>query len=286
MSNTKHAFPPQHQDRQPGIEANMTPKPDFEKKDYKGSGKLSGKAAIITGGDSGIGRAVAVAFAKEGADVAIMYLNEHVDAEETKRQIQQEGRRCETIAGDIGDERFCGEAVEQVVQAFGRLDVVVNNAAEQYPKKNILDISADQLEQTFRTNVFAMFYMTKAALPHLRPGSTIINTASDSAYQGTADMLDYAATKGAIVSFTRSLALQLIGKNIRVNGVSPGPIWTPFVTATLTEKQVANFGTTTPMKRAGQPEELAPAYVYLACDDSSYMAGQFLHINGGTIVNG
>ncbi|WP_248925563.1 SDR family oxidoreductase [Paenibacillus hamazuiensis] len=282
----KQTFPPQHQNQQPGIESQMNPLPAFEDNRYKPAGKLTGKVAVITGGDSGIGRAVAVFYAKEGADVAIVYLNEHGDAEETKRQVEQEGRKCLTIAGDIGDEAFCKQAIEQTVNTLGRLDILVNNAAEQHPQKSIADISAQQLEKTFRTNIFSMFYLTKAALPHLQQGSAIINTASITAYEGNEQLVDYSATKGAIVTFTRSLSQQLIGRGIRVNGVAPGPIWTPLIPSTFNEQQVAKFGSTTPMKRAGQPEELAPSYVFLACGDSSYMSGQILHVNGGTIVNG
>jgi NAD(P)-dependent dehydrogenase (short-subunit alcohol dehydrogenase family) len=285
-TQTKQTFPPQHQNQQPGIEKEMTPRPTFESKAYLAAGKLKDKVTLITGGDSGIGRAIAVTFAKEGADVVIVYLSEHADAEETKRQIEEEGRNCLPIAGDIADESFCKQVVEQSIQQFGRLDIVVNNAAEQHPQPSLLDISSEQLERTFRTNIFAYFYITKAALPYLKPGSTIINTASITAYQGNEQLIDYSSTKGAIVSFTRSLSQSLIGQGIRVNGVAPGPIWTPLIPSTFSAEQVAKFGASTPMKRAGQPEELAPAYVFLASEDSSYMTGQILHVNGGTIVNG
>jgi NAD(P)-dependent dehydrogenase (short-subunit alcohol dehydrogenase family) len=285
-TETKQTFPPQHQNQQPGIESMMNPRPQFEDVQYKAAGKLTGKVALITGGDSGIGRAVAVTYAKEGADVVIVYLNEHADAEETRRQVEQEGRKCLHIAGDIGDENFCKQAIDQAVKQYGKLDILVNNAAEQHPQKSIEDINAEQLERTFRTNIFSMFYMVKAALPHLKPGSAIINTASIVAYEGNEQLLDYSATKGAVVTFTRSLSQSVIGRGIRVNAVAPGPIWTPLIPSTFSEKQVAKFGADTPMKRAGQPEELAPSYVFLACDDSSYMAGQILHVNGGTIVNG
>ena len=264
----------------------MTPRPVAEDRTYQGSSKLKDKVALITGGDSGIGRAVAIAFAKEGADVAVVYLNEHDDARETGRQVEQEGRRCLLIAGDIGDEAFCRDAVQRAVGELGRLDILVNNAAEQHPRESIEEISAEQLERTFRTNIFAMFYLTKAALKHLHEGSAIINTTSITAYKGSPQLLDYSATKGAIVAFTRSLSQALIERGIRVNGVAPGPIWTPLIPATFPEEKVAQFGADTPMKRAGQPEELAPAYVFLASDDSSYMAGQILHINGGEVVNG
>jgi NAD(P)-dependent dehydrogenase (short-subunit alcohol dehydrogenase family) len=282
----KQMFPPQHQDQQPGIESQMHPRPVFESGKYKAAGKLKDKVAIITGGDSGIGRAIAVTYAKEGADVAIVYLNEHDDAEETKRQVEQENRRCIRLGGDIGSESYCKDVINEVVKQFGKIDILVNNAAEQHPQKSLEDITAEQLEKTFRTNIFSLFYLTKAALPHLKPGSTIINTASITAYEGNEQLLDYSATKGAIVTFTRSLSQQLIGRGIRVNGVAPGPIWTPLIPSTFTEEQVHKFGANVPMKRAGQPEELAPSYVFLASEDSSYMAGQILHVNGGVIVNG
>ncbi len=282
----KQVNPPQAQNQQPGIESEMHPRPVFEDVRYIPAGKLMGKVAVITGGDSGIGRAVAVYFAKEGADVAVMYLNEHGDAEETKRQVEQEGRRCLLIAGDVGDEQFCRSAVERTVRELGHLDVVVNNAAEQHPQQSITDITAEQLEKTFRTNIFAYFYMVKAALPHLKAGATIINTTSVTAYKGSPQLLDYSATKGAIVAFTRSLSMSLAEQKIRVNGVAPGPIWTPLIPATFPPERVAKHGADVPMKRPGQPEELGPAYVYLACDDSSYMSGQILHLNGGEVVNG
>ncbi len=278
--------PPQHQDQQPGIEAEMTPPPVSEDPQHRGSGKLRGKAALITGGDSGIGRAVAILFAKEGADVAILYLNEEEDAQETKRQVEAEGRRCVAIAGDIGQEAFCRQAVDQAVRELGRLDILVNNAAEQHPRDSIEEISAEQLLRTFQTNIFAMFYMVKAALPHLKEGSAIINTTSVTAYKGSPQLLDYSSTKGAIVAFTRSLSQGLIEKGIRVNGVAPGPIWTPLIPATFPADKVASFGADVPMKRAGQPEEVANCYLFLASDDASYMAGQILHPNGGEVVNG
>ncbi|WP_426453731.1 SDR family oxidoreductase [Paenibacillus sp. S-38] len=279
-------FPPQHQDTQPGIESRMNPRPIFEDDRYKPAGKLKDKTAIITGGDSGIGRAVAVTYAKEGADVLIVYLNEHEDAQETKKQVEAEGRRCELLAGDIGDEAFCKTIVEETIRRLGKLDLLVNNAAEQHPQQKLEDITSEQLERTFRTNIFSIFYLTKAALAHLKDGSAIINTASITAYEGNPTLLDYSATKGAIVTFTRSLSQQLVSLGIRVNAVAPGPIWTPLIPSTFDEQKVASFGANTPMKRAGQPEELAPSYVFLACGDSSYMTGQVLHVNGGTIVNG
>ncbi|QOR67523.1 glucose 1-dehydrogenase [Cytobacillus suaedae] len=278
--------PPQHQYRQPGFESEIDPKPVSEDPTYKGSGKLTDKVAIITGGDSGIGKAAAIYFAKEGADVVISYLNEHNDANETKTEIEQEGRKCVLIPGDIGDEQFCKDVVKQTIDIFGKIDIVVNNAAEQHPQKSLANISSAQLEKTFRTNVFSFFYLTKAALPYLKQGSSIINTASVTAYKGNEQLLDYSATKGAIVTFTRSLSQQLASKGIRVNGVAPGPIWTPLIPSTFPSDQVAAFGTTTPMKRAGQPEEVAPSYVFLASDDSSYMTGQMIHVNGGEVVNG
>lgn len=286
MSEEKKINPPQHQDQQPGIESEMTPRPKADDVKYQGSGKLLNKVALITGGDSGIGRAVAVAFAKEGADSVIMYLDEHNDAEETKRMVEKHGRKALLIPGDIGDEAFCKQAVEQTVKEFGRLDILVNNAAEQHPQESIEKISAEQLQRTFKTNIFAMFYLVKAAMPHLQKGSTIINTTSVTAYQGSPMLLDYSSTKGAILAFTRSLSQGLIEKGIRVNAVAPGPIWTPLIPSTFPPDKVASFGADVPMKRPGQPEEVANCYVFLASDDSSYIAGQVLHPNGGEIVNG
>ena len=278
--------PPQKQGQQPGREGEMTPKPQAEDRTYHGSGKLSERVALITGGDSGIGRAVAIAFAKEGADVAVLYLNEHDDAAETKREVEQEGRRCITIAGDIGDESFCRQAVRKTMDELGQLHILVNNAAEQHPQDSIENISAEQLERTFRTNIFAMFYLVKAALPHLKKGSAIINTTSVTAYKGNPMLIDYSSTKGAIVAFTRALSQSLVEKGIRVNAVAPGPIWTPLIPATFPPDKVASFGSDVPMKRPGQPVEVATCYVFLASDDSSYIAGQVLHPNGGTVVNG
>lgn len=286
QNNGKQTLPPQHQERRPGVETEMNPQPVFETSEYKAAGKLEGKVALITGGDSGIGRAVAVHYAKEGADVAIVYLNEHQDAEETKRQVEQEGRKCILIAGDVGDDGFCRDAVKRTVEELGKLDILVNNAAEQHPQQKIEDISKEQLERTFQTNIFSMFYLTQAAMPHLGKGSTIINTTSITAYRGSPQLLDYSSTKGAIVAFTRSLSMNLVEKGIRVNAVAPGPIWTPLIPSTFPADQVSEFGGTQPMKRPGQPEELAPAYVYLASSDSSYVSGQVIHVNGGEVING
>jgi NAD(P)-dependent dehydrogenase (short-subunit alcohol dehydrogenase family) len=286
MSKEKKLQPPQHQRRQPGREHKMKPQPRAEDKTHRGSSKLEGKVAIITGGDSGIGRAVAIAFAKEGANVSIVYLEERKDADETKRLVEKHGRKCLLIKGDIGQEEFCRKAVAQTVKEFGKLDILVNNAAEQHPQESIEKITEKQLEQTFRTNIFSFFFMAKAAMNHLKEGAVIINTTSVTAYKGSAHLLDYSSTKGAITSFTRSLSQALADKCIRVNGVAPGPVWTPLIPSTFPAKEVQTFGSDVPLGRAGQPEEIAPSYVFLASDDSSYMTGQVLHSNGGTIVNG
>ncbi|CUH95029.1 putative oxidoreductase YhxC [Propionispora sp. 2/2-37] len=286
QKNTQPSFPPQHQNQQPGIESQMNPRPVFTGSNYLPANKLANKTALISGGDSGIGRAVALAFAKEGADVAIAYLNEHDDAAETKKLIEETGRRCLSIAGDIGNEAFCRQVVSQTVKEFGQLDILVNNAAEQHVQTSLQNITAAQLERTFRTNIFSCFYLSKVALPHLKNGSVIINTASVTAYEGNEQLIDYSATKGAIVAFTRSLSLSLLPQGIRVNGVAPGPIWTPLIPASFSEQKVTQFGQNTPMNRAGQPAEVAPCYVFLASADSAYMSGQILHVNGGTVVNG
>jgi NAD(P)-dependent dehydrogenase (short-subunit alcohol dehydrogenase family) len=275
-----------HEDALPGHESQLDPKPDWEPR-FKGSDRLKDKVALVTGADSGIGRAVAALFAREGADVAILYLCEHDDAAKTKRIVEQEGRRAITIAGDVGDPNFCNEAVQRVVDELGRLDIRVNNAGEQHPDKDIRDITDDQLRRTFQTNIFSMFYLTQAARPHLKPGSAIINCTSVTMYKGSKELLDYSATKGAITAFTRSLSENLVEDEIRVNAVAPGPIWTPLnPMGGQPPEKIPEFGKNTPMGRAGQPNEVAPSFLFLACEDSSYMSGQVLHPNGGVIVNG
>jgi len=275
--------PPQEQDRQPGRETEMVPKPEYEPR-YAGAGRLEGKSVIVTGGDSGIGRAVSVLFAREGANVAIVYLEEDKDAKDTKDLVEREGGECLLIRGDIGHATFCADAVKQTLDAFGGLDVLVNNAAEQHTDKDLEDISEEQLERTFRTNFYGYFFMTQAALPHLKQGATIVNTASVTAYRGQTQLMDYSATKGAIVSLTRSLSQDLADKGIRVNAVAPGPIWTPLIPASFDADKVAEFGKHVPLGRAGQPNEVAPCHLFLACADSSYMTGQVLHPNGGEMV--
>jgi NAD(P)-dependent dehydrogenase (short-subunit alcohol dehydrogenase family) len=281
----QQTMPGQQQGRQPGREGPMDPQPDYEPR-FPGSGRLKDKVALVTGGDSGIGRAVAVLFAREGADVAIVYLDEGEDAKVTKAAVEREGRRCLAIAGDVGDEGFCREAVERTVRELGRLDVLVNNAAEQHPKGSIEEISEEQLERTFRTNIFGYFHMAKAARPHLKAGAAIVNTTSVTAYRGSPQLLDYASTKGAILAFTRSLGDALAKDGIRVNGVAPGPIWTPLIPSTFPEEKVKTFGANVPMGRPGQPNEVASCHLFLACEDSSYMTGQVLHPNGGEVVGG
>lgn len=286
VKNYPQSVPGQTQKKQPGFETLMNPVPITENPAYKGSNQLQGKTAVITGGDSGIGKAVSIAFAKEGADIAIVYLDEQEDALNTKKIIDALGRKCTLIAGDIGEESFCKEAIQKVIQDYGKIDVLVNNAGEQHPVNSIEELSKEQLERTFKTNIFSMFYLIKATMPHLKEGSSIINTASITAYKGHKTLIDYAATKGAIVSLTRSLALSLSEKGIRINAVAPGPIWTPLIPASFTEDKVESFGQDTPMGRPGQPEELAGAYVFLASDQSSYVAGQTIHVNGGIVING
>jgi NAD(P)-dependent dehydrogenase (short-subunit alcohol dehydrogenase family) len=282
----KRLRPRQKQPRQPGLEEKMKPRPDTWVKGAAATPKLAGRVVLISGGDSGIGRAAAIAMASEGADVAILYLDEHRDARETVRAVEHLGQRSLSIAGDIGDEKFCQRAVARVVKVMGGLHVLVNNAAEQHPQDSLEKITAKQLERTFRTNIFSYFFLTKAALPHLKKGSAIINTTSVTAYRGSASLIDYSSTKGAIVTFTRSLAHAVVKRGIRVNAVAPGPIWTPLIPSTFPKQKVETFGSDVPLGRAGQPNEVAPCYVFLASDDSSYMTGQVLHPNGGEIVNG
>ncbi|MFT8314381.1 MAG: SDR family oxidoreductase [Clostridium sp.] len=284
--NYPETIPAQKQNQQPGLEKLMNPKPIYDDPEYKGTGKLKNKVAIITGGDSGIGKAVAIAYAKEGAKIAIIYLNEHEDAKDTKKIIDDKGSSCLTIPGDIGDDQFCKDAVDKIIKEYGKIDILVNNAGEQHPQNSIEDITKEQLERTFKTNIFAMFYMTKAVMPYLKSGDSIINTASITAYKGNETLIDYSSSKGAIVSFTRSLSLSLENRSIRVNAIAPGPIWTPLIPSTFSDYDVSQFGLDTPLGRPGQPAELAPSYVFLASNDSSYVSGQTLHINGGNILNG
>ncbi|HEY0623878.1 SDR family oxidoreductase [Sphingomonas sp.] len=275
-----------HEDALPGNEHSLDPKPQWHPR-YPGSGRLQGKAALITGADSGIGRAVAALFAREGADVGILYLLEDRDAEDTRAIVEAEGRRAITIKADIGSRKMCDRAVAQMIEAFGRLDILINNAGEQHPDKDIRDITEEQLLRTFQTNIFGMFYLVQAALPHLGQGAAIVNCTSVVNYQGSKELLDYSSTKGAITAFTRSLSENLIEKGIRVNAVAPGPIWTPLnPCGGASPEKLEKFGENTPMGRPGQPNEVAPSFLFLACEDSSYMSGQVLHPNGGTIVNG
>jgi NAD(P)-dependent dehydrogenase (short-subunit alcohol dehydrogenase family) len=278
--------PPQHQSRQPGIQAEMDPTPITVPEHYKGSGKLTGRRALVTGGDSGIGRAVAVLFAMEGADVAIVYLDEHGDADETASMVEEQGRRCVKVACDVSEEENCRRAVAKAVDGLGGLDVLVNHAGEQHPRDKFEDITGHQLERTFRTNVYSIFFITQAALEHMGEGAAIVNTTSVTAYEGNPTLIDYSATNGAIVSFTRALSNQLAERGIRVNAVAPGPVWTPLIPATFPADKVESFGDHVPLGRAGQPSEIAPAYVFLASEDSSFMTGQTLHPNGGSVVNG
>ena len=282
---TDQVNPPQQQHRQPGRETEMHPKPDYMPK-FPGNGRLAGKVAIITGGDSGIGRACAVLFAREGADLALVYLEEDEDARITEAAVRAEGRQALLLRGDVSDKEFCDDAMKKTVARFGRLDVLVNNAAEQHPREEVTDITPEQLQKTFATNIFGYVYLTQAALPHLQRGAAIVNTASVTAYRGSPALLDYSATKGAIVSFTRALSGNLADRGIRVNAVAPGPIWTPLIPATFDADKVAAFGADQPMKRPGQPNEVATCHLFLACDESSYLSGQVLHPNGGEIVGG
>jgi len=275
-----------HEDALPGHESKLEPKPDWEPR-YEGSDRLKGKVALITGADSGIGRAVAALYAREGADVAILYLCEHDDAAKTKEIVEKEDRKAITIAGDLGDKDFCERAVAETVERLGGLDILVNNAGEQHPDKDIRDITEEQLKRTFQTNIFSMFYLTQAARPYLKKGSAIVNCTSVTMYKGSQELLDYSATKGAITAFTRSLSENLVKDGIRVNAVAPGPLWTPLnPMGGKPPEDMKDFGKSTPMGRPGQPNEVAPAFLFLACEDSSYMSGQVLHPNGGTIVNG
>ena len=284
MTKKTTTFPPQKQKRQPGKESEMKPRPESEVRQYKAAGKLKDKIAIITGGDSGIGKAAAIAFAKEGADIVIVYLEEHKDAQSTEQLIQEQGHKAILIAGDIGESSFCKQVVKQTIDQFGRIDILVNNAGEQHTVQNLADLTDEQILRTFKTNIFSFFYLTRETVKHMPPGSCIINTTSVTAYQGHKVLLDYSATKGAIVTLTRSLAMAL-GPDIRVNAVAPGPIWTPLIPSSFEAEKIPAFGTDTILGRPGQPDEIAPCYVFLACDDSSYMTGQVLHPNGGRIVN-
>lgn len=281
---TPITFPAQHQDFQPGMEYQMNPLPIFEDPNYIPSNKLKDKTVIISGGDSGIGRAVSVLFAKEGANIVISYLNEHQDAENTKKIIEGLGRKCILISGDLRDENLSQYIVDEALNNFGKIDILINNCGVQFPQNSILDISSAQLRDTFETNIYTFFYLTKAVLPHLKANTSIINTTSITAFAGKKNLIDYSATKGAILVFTKSLALSLADQKIRVNAVAPGPIWTPLIPSSFSAQEVEIFGTETPLKRAGQPFELAPAYLYLASDDSRYVTGQIINVNGGTIV--
>lgn len=271
----------------PGTEKKMKPPPAFDYPGEKGNNKLKGKIALLTGADSGIGKAVAILFAKEGADIAIAYLNEYKDAKETARIIREQyGRKCLLIPGDLGKETHCKAVIRKTIREYSRIDILVNNAAIHYENKSLLELSTKELLKTFQTNIFSFFWLTKAALLHMKRGSSIINTSSVTAYRGSPGLIDYAATKGAIVSFTRSLSSSLAKKGIRVNGVAPGPIWTPLIASSFSPKKVAAHGSDTPMARAGEPAEVAPAYLFLASKDASYISGQFIHPNGGEIING
>ena len=281
---TPITFPAQHQAFQPGLEYEMNPLPIFDNPNYTPSHKLQDKVVVISGGDSGIGRAVSLLFAKEGANIVISYLNEHEDANYTKQLVENCGRKCILIPGDLRDENLSTYIADTTMNCFGKIDILINNCGVQFPQNSILDISSKQLKDTFETNIFTFFYLTKAVLPHLKANSSIINTTSITAFAGKQNLIDYSATKGAIAVFTKSLALSLADQKIRVNAVAPGPIWTPLIPSSFNEQEVEIFGTETPLKRAGQPFELAPAYLYLASDDSRYVTGQIIYVNGGTIV--
>ena len=286
MSSKPTSLPPQQQDQQPGLEAEMHPQPEYIRPSYRGSGKLDGKVALITGGDSGIGRAVAMHFAREGADVAIVYkAEEQADANETERLVQAEGRRCLQLPGDLRDEHFCEEVVRQTIGQLGQLNVLVSNAAEQFTSTDVAELPNEQFADTFAVNFFPLVYLVKAAVPHLRAGDSIVATSSINAYRGNQQLVDYSATKGAITAYIRSIAQQLAEKNIRANTVAPGPIWTPLIPASFPADKVAKFGQDTTMKRPGQPSEVAPAYVFLASEDASYITGQAIHPNGGEVLN-
>jgi len=286
VGDKKQIRKPQHQTR-PGIEKRMHTLPVFDYPENQASNKLKNKIALITGGDSGIGKATAILFAKEGADIAISYLKEHTDARDTKRIIEKEyNRTCLLIPGDISKEKNCKAAINKTIKQFGRIDILINNAGLHFEHKKFTDITTNQLLKTFETNIFSFFWFTKYALPYLKKGSCIINTASVTAYRGSPALIDYAATKGAIVAFTRSLATNLLKKGIRVNGVAPGPVWTPLIPSSLKASKTAMHGSTSPMERSGEPVEIAPSYLFLASDDASYMTGQFLHPNGGEVING
>lgn len=274
------------QNSQPGIEKEMSPKPEYINPNYKAAGKLVNKTALITGGDSGIGRAVAVHFAMEGADIAVAYLDEDKDAKETKKLIESAGRKCILLKGDVSDKKFCDKIVEQTVSKLGGINILVNNAAQQFPQEDFLDISKEQLQKTFDVNIFPFFYLAQAAIKNMKEGDSIINTSSVTAYRGSQHLIDYSSTKGAIVSFTRSLSENLAPKKIRVNSVAPGPIWTPLIVSTFEEKDIKKFGQNVPLGRAGQPSEVGPAYVFLASEDASYITGQVIHVNGGELING
>lgn len=278
-------IPPQHQDTQPGKEHKMNPEPLYDRDSYQGSQKLQDKVVIITGGDSGIGRSIAILAAKEGAKIGIIYLNEHEDAAKTKSLVEKQGTKCITIATDISHKAKCGEAVQKITAELGKVNILINNAAQQFPQTDIINISENQLNKTFSTNIYAYFFMVQAVMSQLYEGDCIINTTSVTAYRGSEHLVDYASTKGAIVAFTRSLAQQLAPKNIRVNAVAPGPIWTPLIPASFDEQKVESFGQRVPLGRVGQPVEVAPAYIFLASEDASYITGQVIHPNGGEIVN-